>query len=229
MHNPVDRVMGKIVDVKPNGMITITAYYPDYNILAKRRYENVEIELIDGRPISDHQRKMCYALIGEIADWSGMDRQTTKEALKFDFLAELETNTCNRLFSLANASMSLIAAFQNHLIRFILENDIPTKKPLLEYTDDIDDYLYYCLMSKKCCLCGKKAELHHSGERVGMGRNRNEINHIGMLAQPLCREHHTEAHTIGQTTFNERYHLSRGIAIDQTLARLYRLKMEAKS
>lgn len=229
MHNPIDRIQGRITDINEQGELEIKAYYPNVDMLLKRQYKNVEIELIDSRPLSERQRRMCYALIGEIADWSGMDKQTTKEAIKFDFMAELEMQTADRLFSLANAPMSLIAAFQNHLIRFVLENDIPTRKPLLDYADDIDDYIYYCLMSKKCCLCGKNAELHHSGERVGMGRNRNEINHIGLLAQPLCRDHHTEVHTIGQKDFNERYHLTKGIAIDETLARLYKLKIGGKN
>jgi hypothetical protein len=77
-------------------------------------------------------------------------------------------------------------------------------------------------MNKKCAVCGKKTELHHV-DHVGMGYNRNEICHIGMRCLPLCREHHMEAHSIGQTAFDAKYHLE-PIAIDEKIAQKYRLR-----
>ncbi|MBQ1779553.1 MAG: hypothetical protein IIZ93_15475, partial [Acidaminococcaceae bacterium] len=88
--------------------------------------------------------------------------------------------------------------------------------------DDIERYVYACLMNKKCAVCGKKTELHHY-DHVGMGRNRREIDHIGMRAYPLCREHHEEIHLIGERAFDEKYHLV-PIAIDQKIAKKYNLK-----
>jgi hypothetical protein len=70
--------------------------------------------------------------------------------------------------------MSLVCAFQRFLVRFILDWDIPCNFPLLNFVDDIADYVYGCLIHKKCCICGAKADLHHL-DHVGMGRNRNEI------------------------------------------------------
>jgi hypothetical protein len=77
-------------------------------------------------------------------------------------------------------------------------------------------------MNKKCAVCGKKTELHHV-DAVGMGRNRREIDHIGMRCLPLCRDHHDEAHRIGETAFQEKYHLV-PIEIDQKIAKKYGLK-----
>lgn len=76
---------------------------------------------------------------------------------------------------------------------------------------------------KKCCICGKVAELHHV-DRVGMGRDREDILHEGMEALPLCRLHHTEAHTMPDADFFERYHIPGGIVLDRTLCRLYGLR-----
>ena len=119
--------------------------------------------------------------------------------------------------------MSLVAAFQRFLIRFILEWDIPVSFPLYEFADDLTDYIYACLVNRKCAVCGRRADLHHV-EHVGIGRDRDEIIHEGMEVMPLCREHHNEAHTIGQQSFNDKYHFEKGIALDRTLCKIYGLR-----
>ena len=60
-------------------------------------------------------------------------------------------------------------------------------------------------------------------DAVGMGRNRKEICHIGMRALPLCREHHTEIHAVGQEDFLKRY-IIEPVRIDERIAKVYRLK-----
>ena len=182
--------------------------------------------MVDSRPLSDKQRKMCYALLREISDYTGYGLDPTKEWMKLKFLAEDLEQTAEKIFSLSNAPMSLVCAFQRFLIRFILDFDIPCSFSLLEYADDIPDYVYSCLIAKKCVICGRVAELHHH-DRIGAGRNRDEINQEGMLALPLCREHHTEAHTIGQQTFDDKYHVI-PVPIDKTLKKIWRLKGERK-
>lgn len=224
MKTPVDTVTGKITNIdERTGTVTIKAHYDDWFTLIKRQYKECWVEMKDSRPLSDKQRKMCYALINEIADWSGSGRELMKEQLKLDFIIGELGETAERLFSLSNAPMSLVCAFQKFLVHLILEYDIPTKKPLLEYVDDTTDYVYSCLVNKKCVVCGKTAELHHI-ERVGMGRNRNEIIHEGMECLPLCQEHHTQAHTMPDDEFFQMYHLDKGIELDKTLCRIYRLK-----
>ena len=62
-------------------------------------------------------------------------------------------------------------------------------------------------MNKVCAVCNEPAELHHV-ERVGMGRNRNTINHLNMLVMALCGYHHRiECHNMPQEEFNKKYHL----------------------
>lgn len=224
MKTPFDTCKGKIVSYNENtGKIIIEAYYDDWYTLSHRAYKECLVQMIDSRPLSDKQRKACYALIGEIADYVGEGRERTKEYLKIKFLVEDFGETADKIFSLANAPMSLICAFQRYLVGFILQWDIPCHIPLLQLVDDIPEYIYSCLINRKCCVCGGRADLHHV-DRVGTGRNRDEIIHEGMEAMPLCREHHDECHRMGQRSFNEKYHLTGGVKLDKTLCRIYGLK-----
>lgn len=221
MAQVIDRVIGRITAYdERRGIVTIEAPYTDFVTMARREYKDVEITMLDSRPLSDKQRKSCYAMIREIAVWSGYEPDEIKDMFKANFLSTL-IETANN-FSLSNAPMSLVAAFQSFLARFIVAHDVPTRHPMLDYIDDIDDYVYACLIHKKCPICGKKADLHHV-EAVGMGRNREEIIHLGMEVLPLCREHHTEAHSMGQTDFIKKYHLNGGIQADKTICKIYGL------
>ena len=58
--------------------------------------------------------------------------------------------------------------------------------------------------------------------RVGMGRSRKRIAHIGLLAESLCRTHHQEVDQIGQTAFDEKYHIY-GIPLDERLCGIHGL------
>jgi hypothetical protein len=223
MKSPIDIIKGRIVDIDERGTMTIKAYYPDWYMLVKREYRDCNIQLIDGRPMSDKQRRTCYAFLKDIANFTGMGLDPTKEYMKLKFLAEDLQETGDKIFSLSSAPMSLVCAFQRFLVHFMLDWDIPCSIPLLDFVDDVNDYLYACLAAKKCCICGKRADLHHV-DRIGMGGDRTEIVHEGLEAQPLCREHHQEVDQLGQKTFNEKYHLPGGITLDKELCRLYKLK-----
>lgn len=228
MKSPNETVRGRIVGYdEKRGELLIRAPYADFVTMTRREFKECLIQPIDSRPLSDKQRRACYALMREISEFTGMGEDPTKEYMKLKFMAEELQDTGDKIFSLANAPMSLVCAFQRFLVRFILDWDIPCSFPLLDFVDDVEDYVYACLVNKKCAICGKPADLHHV-DHVGMGRDRDEILHLGMKALPLCREHHRECHTIGQQTFEERYHLNHGIELDTTLCRIYRLKKEKK-
>ena len=224
MKSPFDTVQGRIVGYDDRrGELLIRAPYDDYNTLTKRQYSTCQIQLNDGRTLSDKQRRTCYMILRDIGAFTGMETGTAKEYLKLKFLADEFGETADKIFSLSNAPMSLVAAFQRFLIRFILEWDIPVSFPLYEFADDLTDYIYACLVNRKCAVCGRRADLHHV-EHVGIGRDRDEIIHEGMEVMPLCREHHNEAHTIGQQSFNDKYHFEKGIALDRTLCKIYGLR-----
>lgn len=216
---------GKIKEVREDGTAIIIASI-DATDYIRKNYKECFIDYIDSRPLSDKQRRMCYALTNAIADFCGESLEMTHLDRKFNFTlerAEEFPELTERLFSLSNASMSLIREYQKYLIRFILDNDIPTKRPLREYVDDINDYVYRCLINKKCAVCGKKADLHHI-DTIGMGNDRTEVSHEGRESMSLCREHHNEMHTIGKQEFFNKYHFENGIEIDKTIMKIYGLR-----
>lgn len=184
--------------------------------------DEVRVIWADSRMRSAEQIRKAWALMGEIAAYQGQDKDEVYREQSTEFsLRNLETLQ-GRMFHLSGATVSEARAFINLLIEIIIEFGIPTKEPLYGLCDDLERYTYACLMNKKCAVCGKKAELHHV-DHVGMGYNRNEICHIGMRCLPLCREHHMEAHNIGQTAFDGKYHLV-PIEINQEIAKKYRLR-----
>ena len=219
---------GKIVDIKENGIAIIHAPV-DIHRFIKREYKECYIDYIDSRSLSDKQRRFSYSLINAIAEWRGSTTQDIKEAFKLEFWADKVDTLADKIFSLSNAPMSLVAEFQKFLIVFVLENDVPTKFPLLDYVDDIDHYVYMCLIHKKCAVCGKKpVELNHI-DTVGMGNDRTQIDHIGKEAISLCRTHHKEYHDIGKLSFFEKYHFNNGVKIDKTICKIYNLKYKKEN
>lgn len=224
MKAPVETVKGRIVGYdERRGELLIRAPYDDYLTMTRREFKECLVQPIDSRPLSDKQRRTCYALIGAISEYTGHGKDPMKEYMKIKFMAEELGQTADQIFSLSNAPMSLVCAFQRFLVRFIVDWDIPTKFSLLEMVDDVADYIYACLIHKKCCISGRVAELHHV-DRVGMGRDRTDILHEGMEALPLAREYHQEAHTMSDQEFFDKYHLPGGIVLDKTLCRIWKLK-----
>lgn len=222
-----ERVTGTVRDIMEDGTAVIHAALPDLDRALLRDYKDVEIILPDGRRISPEQRRKVYALIGEIAEYVDGIRnagtiESAKRTLKMEFLLSRMEGMERRLFSLATCDVTTAREFINFLVEFIIENDIQTRAPLIENCEDIERYVYACLMSKKCAVCGRHADLHHF-DVVGMGRDRTEICHLGMRALPLCREHHTEIHAIGREDFLKKYFLE-PVRIDERIAKVYRLK-----
>jgi hypothetical protein len=214
-----------IVAIRPDGIYWRTPYDPE---VVRQECRTGKLYIPDGRDLSDQQRRNIWAMIGEIASHSGykgaQEKKQLNNAMKKDFLlAFFDRLTAAAIgdFSIGNVDMTTAAMYQEFLINVILENNIPTRQPILEYSDDIQKTVYACLMHKKCIICGSKCDLHHV-DRVGMGNNRDDICHIGMECLPLCREHHMEAHQHGDRALMDKYHLE-PVTIDEKIAKLYRL------
>ena len=201
----------------PQGVVVYTTRPPVDNLS-----NEVLVYWQDSRARTLEQIRKAWALMGEIAEYQGQGKDDVYREQSTAFSLKHLEILQGELFHLSTATVSTARAFINLLIEIILEYGIPTKEPLYGLCDDIERYVYACLMNKKCAVCGKKTELHHY-DHVGMGRNRREIDHIGMRAYPLCREHHEEIHMIGERAFDEKYHLV-PIAIDQKIAKKYNLK-----
>lgn len=200
---------GEQLVIKPNSMI-------DRELLQKN-VDLVEVRLVDGREISAEQRKKAYATLNEIAKWSGTPPEMVKDYLKFIFCGE----TGEKWFSLSDCTVSTAREFITYLINFCFRFGVPTQDSLLDRTDDISKYLYLCLEHRKCAICNARAEVHHI-DTVGMGNNRNSINHIGKEAIALCRKHHREAHTKGKQFLDDNHIY--GIKLDEYLCKKLKLR-----
>ena len=226
-----EHTLGRIVDIDEGGTATIKAVLPNIFHACDRKYDSVEIILPDGRRISPEQRRHCYILISEIAEFIEGYRtaetiEDTKQMLKLEFMVRRMEDIERRMFSLSDTSMTVAREFITFLIDFIIRHDIPTKVSLLEHCEDVGRYVYSCLVNKKCCICGKPADLHHV-DAIGMGNDRDEVIHIGREALPLCREHHTLLHSMGNKKFMETYHLQ-PVKIDKKIAKIYKLNTKEK-
>jgi len=200
--NPYGRQIAQVIGVADNGEILLKV--KDTSLI--RRCNSVEVTPIDKRKVSPQQRRMCWQLIGCIAGWSGESKSNTikdlfNEMMKCEFFNQSGEEI--KSFSLSDAPMSLVLEYQKFLINFIIENGIQTPLPLYNYSNDAYEYIYSCIAHKHCCICGKPSDLHHV-DRIGMGRNRKTIIHEGLLAYPLCRIHHSEAHTMPDKDFLEK-------------------------
>lgn len=186
-----ESIEGQIVgyDIS-KGEITIKAKYSDWDSFFASEYNNCRIQLINGHPLSSKQRKACYVLLQDIADWSGMRLEETKRVMKDKFLEDNEEGLDIEDFSLRDAPMSLVSSFQSFLIDFILSYDIPTKSSLKD-TVSSDRYMYMCAKNRKCCVCGQQASLF--------------TNNDG-LKVPVCGAHRIELLTEG-SSFYEKYHV----------------------
>lgn len=210
----IKRSKGKIVEINERGS---TIYCP---IVPYGENISCEVIFFDGESINAEQRKKCYALIRDIAEWSGFMPEEAKEILKWYYCSVSGA----KMFSLSDCKSDIARGFIGFLIEFCLMHDVSCRDSLPELAEDIQRYLYLCLIHKKCCICGKKAQLHHV-DTVGMGYDRREIPHIGKKAEALCWIHHRECHDKGQSEFDKLWHIE-GIEIDGIIADKYRLRKE---
>lgn len=179
------------------------------DMFQRKKIRNAEIRFDDGRHISAEQRKKAYATIRDISDWTGYLPEEMKEILKYQHMMR----TGDAYFSLSNCSMDTAREFINTILEFALENGIPLSDNAIERTDDIGRYLYYCLLHKKCAICGKDGEIHHE-DAIGMGNDRTKVDDSSYKKICLCREHHTLAHSLGVIRFREMYKVY-GIAVKE--------------
>ena len=170
------------------------------DMFQRKKIRNAEIRFDDGRHISAEQRKKAYATIRDISDWTVYLPEEMKEILKYQHMMR----TGDAYFSLSNCSMDTAREFINTILEFALENGIPLSDNAIERTDDIGRYLYYCLLHKKCAICGKDGEIHHE-DAIGMGNDRTKVDDSSYKKICLSREHHTLAHSLGVIRFREMY------------------------
>lgn len=196
-------------------------------VLNKQLCNEIDFDVSDGRIITRKQKKKIFAIIGDISEYTGELPEILRIVLTWRFCAD-----CGyELFSLSTdkkntATITIARRFINYLINFCFEWNIPTRDTLFNLTDDIKTYFYLCLWHRRCAICGKYADVHHI-DRIGMGRNREDIVHIGLKAIALCRTHHDEAHKDEKTFFKDNKLF--GIVLDEKLCKRLNLRSKNKN
>lgn len=209
--------------IEQQGRVYILTHRPAIDNLS----DEVTVCWQDARARSNEQIRKAWALMTEIAAFQGEDKEDVYREQKVAFSAKNLDELQGVLFGLSTATVSTASAFISMLVEIIIEYGIPTREPLFKLADDIQKYVYACMLHKKCCVCGKKADLHHV-DAIGMGYNRNDKPQLGNLVLPLCREHHMEWHNVGGTEFDNKYHIE-PIQLDERLAKVYGLTKKART
>lgn len=190
----------------------------------KRVFENhdgdriAEIFFKDPRTFTTQQRAFTFALMRDIAIYTGEQLETLKDVFYWQFRYYTGRN-----ISLSNGSLNTVddvATLDDLILDFIFENHIPFKQGYEIPPQNVQYYFYKCVMTRTCCNCGKRlADIHHV-DAVGMGNNRKKINNSGRRFMSLCRECHTAIHIEGFTEFTEKRKLIAITISDKDLKRL---------
>lgn len=198
------RVQGEILSAV-NDVITIRVKADAQNWVYDHNAKTVEVRIDDGRSITNDQRRKIYATMKDIALWSGDMPDSVKAFFKWSFCGDNEYED----FSLSDVDRETASEFLGYLIDFCIQNGVPCSDPLWDRCEDIERYMYACVMTRTCCITGKKnAQIHHF-DRIGMGRNRDTICQVGMRVVPLSADLHTMIHYTGkEEEFYKEHHIT---------------------
>ena len=197
------RARGKILSVE-NDVITIQVCADAQGWVLDHNAREVEVRIDDGRSITNDQRRKIYATMRDIADWMGDMPDFVKAFFKFTFCGDKEHED----FSLSDVDRETASEFLTYLIDFCIQNGVPCSDPLWDRCEDIERYMYACVMTRTCCITGKKnAQIHHV-DRIGIGGNRATMCQVGMRVVPLSADIHTMLHySGGEQEFYEKHHI----------------------
>jgi hypothetical protein len=211
------RVRGKILSVD-NDVITVRVCADAQTWCIDHNAKTVEVRLDDGRTITADQRRKIYATMRDIAEWSGDMPDAIKAYFKWSFCGDSEHED----FSLSDVDRETASEFLTYLIDFCIQNGVPCSDPLWDRCEDINRYMYACVMTRTCCITGKKnAQIHHY-DRVGM-RSRDNICHVGMRVVPLSADLHTMVHySGGEDEFYKQHHIE-PIALTEKMCEFLKL------
>lgn len=197
---------GKLISTQGNVVKIQLDEELDINKLIKfanGKQPTVELLVDDGRHITPDQRKKIYALLGDYYLYTGYSLDEAKLFFKSMVADFFHT----RMFSLSDCSETIASQMITTMLEFFFFEDIPFHTKIWDSLSDDFPRVMMCIKTKRCAICLKEhADIHHV-TAVGMGRNRNKINHVGMYIEPLCRVHHTIFHTIGAKNFMAKYHI----------------------
>ena len=169
-----------------------------------KKFMSGVMKLDDGVAISAKQRKLVYALFKDISLYTGYEVDELKELLKIEFMVDRDRD----YFSLSNVDLKSAREFIEYILEFMFLWDVPINPKVVILAREVNNFLYLCLVHRKCAVCGCKADIHHHENLVGMGMDRARHNHEDSKYIALCRVHHNECHNLGHKTFENKYKLT---------------------
>lgn len=210
-------MFGKLISAKGNTVTIQLDDELDINQLvrfANGKQPTVELQVEDGRHITPDQRKKIYALIADFCLYTGYVPDEAKHYFKS--MVEAYYNVDE--FSLSDCSETVASYVIRLILDFMFQENIPFRTKIWDSLPTDFPRVAMCIRHRRCAIClAEHADIDHV-TTIGMGRNRNTINHTGMYIEPLCRVHHTIRHVMGIKSFVQRYHL-KPIKVTPELAR----------
>ncbi len=185
----------------------------------------VVYDMEDRRKARPRQRALFFALLGDIHNWSGEPTEWLKEY----FYTRYTIKTAGNEISLADDTKNTVSdavKLIDDVVDFVFEFGVPVKEGYVLLPRNENYFQYECIKHRQCLVCGQHGDIHHvegiPGNTVGMGGNRNHVNHSQRVLACLCREHHEICHKYGTDKFCRTYKLTHlGIKVDaETLKRI---------
>lgn len=186
--------------------------------------KGIEIKKVD--TISDEQMKMLWCIFKDLGELIGYTKEELREELENKYCSEKKIEYFSISPNKRNCASKDIAT---DFIAWIIDWSIhqgynlilhigkgPNKrlKSTRDICPDISRYIVACLRNKVCAVCGRiEADLHHT-PALGVPYEQDTGLLTGFI--PLCREHHSLAHSIGLNEFENRYHLQ-GVWLNPTM------------
>ncbi|WP_394267852.1 putative HNHc nuclease [Limosilactobacillus vaginalis] len=199
MYGKLISVSGNTVQITLDDELSVSRL----TTLANGKQPTVELSVEDGRHITPDQRKKIYALMNDFCTYTGY----VPEEAKAYFKSMVEGIFNVEPFSLSDCSVTTASYMITTILDFMFHEDIPFRTKIWDSLPSDFPRVAMCVKHRRCAICLKEhADIDHV-TTVGMGRNRNKINHEGMYIEPLCRVHHTIRHVMGIKSFMQRYHL----------------------
>lgn len=180
---------------------------------------DVLVTFIDKEKVRPQQRRLFFAFLHDIFMYTG----TPEDVLKDYFYSKYKVLTYGGKISLSDKTESTVShanLLLNIVVDFIFEWHIPLEEGYKLLPKNWHYYLYKCCMTRKCAVCGQPADIHHETHLVGMGGRRKQHNHTKSTFIALCREHHTERHTMTWIEFTTKYHVEAIKLSEETIREL---------
>lgn len=187
----------------------------DWNNIRNKGTGEVSVIFHEKDKISRLQQNLLYALFNDCYDYTGDSPAYWKMELLKQYMISRDLPDIPST-ALDVMSKNVATDVITFAMEYMLDHGIPIKQQEWYQGADINRICFAMFMNRVCFATGRDREycrqandelqLAHA-DTVGMGNDRDEIDHIGKYAMWLSASKHSEQHTIGLSRFLEKYHI----------------------